>query len=355
MLIRKSDTLVFTPENGEFTVFNFLTKSIFNCPASTVDFISQLDDWNDIEQAVGLMPNISDSQMHSNIRSLIDVTAIIEANSDQDKQETEFLQAWGWGTPAAMFHFSLSDKEFLSSDQIEEAQKIKAATVPSPKLFLKNDDFREVVQLASAIEGNDLLQLMSRRRTVREAQPTAVTVRELTDCLFAGMGITGHTHNCVGELPLSMTPSGGARNPIEAFVYAINVEGLPKGFYHYSALENSLGKLPTNKVPMPSQLLAGQEWSDDMPCIIFLAAYYERSMWKYTDPNAYRGVLIEAGHIGQNVMLAATQHTMTACPTAAFCHSLLHECLGLKGSTESAVYALALAHPKVDNSSIMYH
>ena len=355
MLIRKSGTLIFTPENGGFAAFNFLTKSVFNCPASTIEFISQLDDWKNLEQAAGLMLNISDSEMHANIRSLIDVTAIIEADSDQYRQETEFLQSWGWGIPAAIFHFSLNDNEFLSSDQIEEAQKIKASTVPSPKLFLNNNDFNEVIQLASAIEGNDLLELMSRRRTVREVKPIAVTVNELTDCLFAGMGITGHTHNCVGELPLSMTPSGGARNPIEAFVYAINVKGLHKGFYHYSALENSLGKLATNKTPKPSELLAGQEWSNDMPCIILLAAFYERSMWKYTDPNAYRGVLIEAGHIGQNVMLAATQHKMTACPTAAFCHSLLHECLGLKGSTESAVYALALAHPKVDNSSVLYH
>ena len=33
--------------------------------------------------------------------------------------------------------------------------------------------------------------------------------------------------------------------------------------------------------------------------------------------DAYRVVLIEAGHIGQNIMLAATREGLSACPTAA--------------------------------------
>ena len=37
-------------------------------------------------------------------------------------------------------------------------------------------------------------------------------------------------------------------------------------------------------------------------------------MWKYDDPNAYRVVLIEAGHIGQNIMLAATQQRAVGLP-----------------------------------------
>ena len=66
-----------------------------------------------------------------------------------------------------------------------------------------------------------------------------------------------------------------------------------------------------------------------MPCIIFLVAYLERTMWKYSDSNAYRVVLIEAGHIGQNIMLAATQAGLSACPTAALAHSAIKDLLGL--------------------------
>ncbi|MGI9464898.1 MAG: nitroreductase family protein, partial [Aestuariivirgaceae bacterium] len=111
---------------------------------------------------------------------------------------------------------------------------------------------------------------------------------------------------------------------------------------------------PTTQSPKPSQLLAGQDWADDKPCVIFLAAMLERSMWKYLDPNAYRGVLIEAGHIGQNVMLAATKHGLSACPTAAFCHSLLHDCLDLSSTTQCAMYALTLGRPDKDETNRIF-
>ena len=86
-----------------------------------------------------------------------------------------------------------------------------------------------------------------------------------------------------------------------------------------------------------------------MPCVIFLCAALERTMWKYEDSNAYRVVLIEAGHIGQNIMLAATNHGLTACPTAALNHARIETHLGLQGVTNAPVYALTLCVPGVEN------
>ena len=196
--------------------------------------------------------------------------------------------------------------------------------------------------------GDDLIELMARRRTVRSAASPSIKLKQLSDCLFAGMGITGATRNVVGALPLGMTPSGGARNPYEAYVYARNVEGLAPGFYHYSAYDHDLALVATNRLPKPSELLGGQDWADEMPCVILLCASLERTMWKYDDPNAYRVVLIEAGHIGQNIMLAATSNGLSACPTAALNHATIRECVSLKRLTDAPIYALTLAVPGVE-------
>jgi nitroreductase len=69
-------------------------------------------------------------------------------------------------------------------------------------------------------------------------------------------------------------------------------------------------------------------------------------MWKYEDANAYRVVLIEAGHIGQNMMLAATRHGLSACPTAALSHSVIKRLLGLDRLTDAPIYALTLSAPE---------
>ena len=61
---------------------------------------------------------------------------------------------------------------------------------------------------------------MRARRTVRGFINKPVTLDEIGTCLFAGLGIVGfYEHDDLGRMPLKMTPSGGARNPFEAYVY----------------------------------------------------------------------------------------------------------------------------------------
>ena len=354
MKIRASQALIYSPREGEISAYNYITKSVFGCSTDTIKFLTLLNEWHEIRQAECLCPEIDSDEMRANIAELIKVDAIVEEGSPLDQAEAEIAENWEWGLPAALLHFSLSNNQFQTKEEIEELQREKVASIPSPKLFTKNTEYDQTIQLQNALPHNELLQLMARRRTVREPATETISLHQLKDCLFAGMGIIGHTSNCVGELPISMTPSGGARNPYEAYIYARNVVGLDLGFYHYSAIENSLGRLPTSRSPNPSEFLAGQEWADAMPCIILLVAKFERTMWKYADGNAYRAACIEAGHIGQNIMLLATQHRLTACPTAAFCHTLIHDCLGISSLTQSVVYALALAVPNTDTETVLY-
>jgi SagB-type dehydrogenase family enzyme len=246
-----------------------------------------------------------------------------------------------------LFHFSVQDKSYVSLTDMEDMQRAKLAEGPPPALYEKNEWANgKAVKLPSALAGNDLLGLMARRRTIRAAEAASISLTQLSDCLFAGLGITGATENCVGSLPLSMTPSGGARNPYEAYVYVRSVDGLEPGFYHYSAYEHTLARLDGEELPKPSELLGGQDWTDDMPCLVILCAQFERTMWKYDDANAYRVVLIEAGHIGQNFMLAATRNGLSACPSAALNHAAIRRSIGGDGKfTHAPIYALTLSKP----------
>ncbi|PZV34290.1 nitroreductase family protein [Mesorhizobium kowhaii] len=59
----------------------------------------------------------------------------------------------------------------------------------------------------------------------------------------------------------------------------------------------------------------------------------------------------QAGHIGQNVMLAATNHGLSACPTAALSHSAIKRLLGLDRLTDAPIYALTISTPQTCPSS----
>src|SRR5690606_28661908 len=102
----------------------------------------------------------------------------------------------------------------------------KAAHIPSPELFLRNPRNAPVIKLPARPVADPLFDVMSKRRTVRTAAEANISIEDLSSCLYAGMGITGWTRGTTGMLPLKMTPSGGARNPYEAFIVARNVGGL---------------------------------------------------------------------------------------------------------------------------------
>lgn len=206
--------------------------------------------------------------------------------------------------------------------------------------------FRRHSWSRGTIHSRELLALMARRRTIRDFMTEALEAEDLAACLFAGCGITGWTENCTGKLPLSMTPSGGARNPFEVYVVVRNVIGLAPGTYHYDAMAHSLD-LVGGPSPQLSELIGGQDWANGAACAIVLVANFDRSMWKYCDANAYRVVLIEAGHIVQNIMLAATDANLTACPSAALAHSAVAEHLGLDPILQAPVYAAIMGRPKL--------
>ena len=87
-----------------------------------------------------------------------------------------------------------------------------------------------------------------------------------------------------------MTPSGGARNPYEAYVYVRRVTDIKPGIYHYSGLTNSLGFITDSALPEPGDILGEQSWFDDAAAVILLVANFERTWWKYPHPTGFRVV-----------------------------------------------------------------
>jgi SagB-type dehydrogenase family enzyme len=344
--LRSSQTLVFSQSEGSMVACNFLTKSVFQCSPDLLSLLGKLHDWKDVDEISCLVPEFEMDELNGVLTNLETVSAIVQEGSPVAEREAEFEKSWTWGIPAALMHYSVQDNDYITLEQAEALQKQKLTTEGSMELFLKNGHFSNVTLLPRSINASALLGLMARRRTVRKAKPQSITLQQLSDCLFAGLGITGETENCVGKLPLSMTPSGGARNPYEAYVFSRNVHGLEAGTYHYSAAEHSLGRVSEASDFPISSLIGGQEWGDEAACLIMLCAHLDRTMWKYVDANAYRVVLIEAGHIGQNIMLAATDHGLTACPTAAISHSNVKSKLGISSLTQAPIYALSLSVPE---------
>lgn len=141
-------------------------------------------------------------------------------------------------------------------------------------------------------------------------------------------------------------PSGGGLHPLETYVIALDVEGLPSGVYHYHPVEHALRALPFALDDLRSHvlgLLAGQDWFADAPLHIVQVARFPRSFWKYRKhPKAYRAVLLDAGHLSQQWMLSVTELGLAAYVTAAINEIDIEAMLGLDGVASSPVMMCGL-------------
>ena len=343
--VRASKAVIAVPNSGQVVFYNFLLRKAAFCSTDALYWFTYLNEWTAFDKIVDDHPHLEGQTIREELGKLVEIGLLNRENAKNTEFENQYIENWEWGLAAAIFHFSVQNGQFMNPAEAAKMQADKAKIKPSPELFWCNT--QNSVTLPSRLDSpiEELLELMSCRRTNRTLASPKISLRQLSDCLYSGLGITGKVATPHGYLPLSMTPSGGARNPYEAFILARNVEGLAPGFYHYSAMEHTLALTKEGIPNSPAEYLAKQEWADEMPAIIFLVAVLERTMWKYPDPNAYRVLLIEAGHIGQNIMLAASAHGLSACPTAALNHDLISCALDLSNITHVPVYSLTLGVP----------
>lgn len=339
MRYRAAQTLTIHPSKGRYLVINFLAKTAFAANSAVLLVLEAFASWRDLAD---LFPDRSRDSVHREVEKLANLGALLRENDAFLALEQAYFAQWEWTISTGLFHFTLQDTAYQPPQATAETQKNRARNDPSPPLYLTHENPDPLPKRTETA----LNRLFLARRTCRDAADRAITLAQLADCLFAGLALIGEVETETGRLPLKTTPSGGARNPFEAYVLARDVDGLEPGIYHYSGKQHALHRL--DEIPeglrVPN-LLGDQDWVEAMPCIVFLVAYLERTMWKYSDSNAYRVVLIEAGHIGQNIMLAATENGLIACPTAALAHTAIKNLLGLTRLTQTPLYALTLSYP----------
>jgi len=193
-----------------------------------------------------------------------------------------------------------------------------------------------------------LWQAIENRRSCRDFAAAAVDAAEVAALLRAAYGITHALEDDRGEraLPLRAIPSGGALYPLELYVAALRVDGLDRGLYHFDPLRPALAVVRESLEPEElAQLSTYPEIVSGCAAQIFVACVFGRSRFKY-GLRGYRFALLEAGHAGQNVLLAATGLGLGAVPLGGFYDRPTDEFLGLDGVNESTLYTIAIGRPR---------
>ncbi len=123
-------------------------------------------------------------------------------------------------------------------------------------------------------------------------------------------------------------------------VYAV----LPdEGSYHYDPVDSRLEVLvegPLRDRISPAILTAAGE--GEAPLLLVLAGVPERTLRKYGE-RGYRFLWLDAGHLAQNLLLAAEALGLGACPIGGFCEDAVARAAGID-PRETVLYVLAVGH-----------
>lgn len=229
---------------------------------------------------------------------------------------------------------------------------------PQPPLYHEPEAERERVALPRDFERlvleDTLFSLLKKRKSRRVYTEEPIQLPELSFLLWSAQGIKDRRGK--NYATLRTVPSGGARHGFECYFDAVRVEGLKPGLYHYLAETHEIERLGEQTADERLQSVAGQRWAARAGVIFYFTAVPYRFEWRYTI-YAHRIALVDLGHIGENLYLAAEALKLGTCGVGAFSQSVCDRILHVDGEEEFTVYVQPVGktqRSEVDEESIFY-
>ncbi len=371
--LRRASTIVCYWRGKQLVFENYFSRRCITADPAITLLLSLFDRWCSPAE---LFRGASPRQIRKTYRiidGLTQHTFLLREGSIEAERDACFARAWkSWLPHAGFFHFGSKDVSFRSSEREIRAMLRRFLKEGSQPSFFKSDEKLARVQLASPLSspavpeagcattrqaglhrggsGTDaaaLFRVLLARRTHRKFSRQSLSFQALSQLLFYAWGVTAYARvPLLGAVPLKTSPSGGARHPIEVYVLALRVSGLPAGLYHYLPRDHALERIRAGRVGgCAVRYCAGQRFTANAAALFIMSAVMERNRWKYRMARAYRVLLTEAGHQCQVFCLVATAIGLAPFCTMALADSAIEQDIGLDGINDLPLYVAGVGHP----------
>ncbi|MCK4728958.1 MAG: SagB/ThcOx family dehydrogenase, partial [Desulfobacterales bacterium] len=202
----------------------------------------------------------------------------------------------------------------------------EAARIPLPKPVFE--------------ETESLWSILNQRRSKRRYAPDPISMTTLATLLWAAQGIT----LSASDYQFRTAPSAGALYPVETYLSIHNVSGLKHGIYHFNVLDFALEEIALDNFGEHLTRAALDQAMVGRGAVLFIwTAIVLRAMWKYRN-RCIRYIFMDAGHIGQNLQVAATAMGLGCCCIGAFYDEEINRILGIDGEEETVIYLAAVGN-----------
>lgn len=323
---------------------NYATRMRTSAAPLTCAILDFFDRWRPAAELFSQFEDYSPSSLKKALERLAR-RGLLQCSDHKETQAEQAIAAWrDWNPAAGFFHFSTKDVAYEPDHtKANRALRAKARTQPMPPP-VKHYPCAKAIALGAPKIGSEFPKVLLERRTWRQFARRRVLLQTLGELLW----LAGRAHRWlrvpgVGRFAFKTSPSGGALHPIEIYTLALRIEGLPLGIYHYNAERHRLELVKRGATPRDvTRYLPAQAWYKDAAALFLMTARFPRPQWKYTFARSYRAVLLDAGHLGQTFLLAATWLGLAPFCTMALADTRIEKDLGVDGVSESAIFAVGI-------------
>ena len=283
----------------------------------------------------GASPGVSATSGADDERRLVPtirLTGVTGADVAPDPDPTEDYHE------ASRLYAGITDPQVVGAVRLERSPAMRITASRS----VKRHPQRPFVALPAPDLGTaTLADAVRGRRSSRSFGALPLALSDLATLLHTAYGVTG----TVDGTPQAFraAPSGGALYPLELYAVCHRVEDLEVALYHYDPLLHGLELLEPLTEHAGAKLTPYGEVLSDSAAVVAITAVFWRSRFKY-GARAYRFTLTEAGHVAQNLLLAATALGLASVPVGGFYDRKVDDFIGVDGIYEGSLYLVPVGH-----------
>jgi SagB-type dehydrogenase family enzyme len=269
-----------------------------------------------IEQLSPILENTID-----NINDLVsEKLKIIENNNELSRKYRDFLKAGNF-----------ADSCFYNDKTLGKPTPEKQKYYGTNSVVLDLPEFTEEILINS-----NILDCIKNRKSRRSYLDVQLTLKELSYLLWTTQGL----HNLEIKNSKRTVPSASSEHTFETYLVINNVEDLKQGIYRYLPFEHKLLYLFTYEDLEQKVIKASLVNNFVKNCAVYFiwSTIPYRSEWYYTS-EAKKFIALDAGHLCQNLYLAAESINCGTVAIGAYNQNEMDELLKLNGIDEFVIYA----------------
>jgi SagB-type dehydrogenase family enzyme len=213
-----------------------------------------------------------------------------------------------------------------------------------PEIYKEYPDNMKI-ELPPVISSSSLplYEVIQKRKSIRDFKSVPISKESLSYLLWASTGISRKEDG----YEFRTAPSAGALYPIETYLVVNNVEEMQEGIYHYGIRRHELEVLKKGSFGKAVCRAGLDQVMCAKAAVVFIwSAIFDRSKFKYGQ-RAYRYIYLDAGHMAENLALAAVSIGLGSCQIGALYDDEVNELVDIDGIKESVIYMSVIGYPAV--------